>query len=436
MLQDTVLRLGGVTRIQSPLLICNEEHRFMVAEQMRGIDCIPKGILLEPMAKNTAPAVALAALTVAPGDILLVLPADHVIADTEAFQAALSIAAERAGQGELVTFGIVPDSAETGYGYIRAEPQSKPQSSVARVDSFVEKPDLLTAQAYLDNGNYYWNSGMFAFKAAAYLDELGKWRPDILAACEKAVGDIRNDQDFCRIDSAAFAQCPSESIDYAVMERTDKAVVIPLQAGWSDVGSWSALWELSSHDEQGNSVRGDVLAVDTHGSYLHARSRLVATVGVQDMIVVETDDAVLVAHKERVQDVKEIVRQLKENHRGEADNHRKVFRPWGYYDSIAQNHRYQAKRIVVNSGAKLSLQKHHHRAEHWVVVQGTASVTRGEEELTLEVNQSTYIPVGMVHCLENRGAEPLELIEVQTGDYLGEDDIVRLEDRYGRVDKK
>lgn len=432
LLQDTVLRLDGVAEMQAPLLICNEEHRFLVAEQMRGIGCSPRGILLEPVARNTAPAVALAALLADPDDVLLVLPADHVIAETKVFQAAIAVAVEHATRGELVTFGVVPDRAETGYGYIYAERQQNSREA-ARVERFVEKPDAATAQAYIDSGHYYWNSGMFAFRAGVYLTELGRWRPDILAACEQAMGKVTDDLDFGRVDTAAFTACPAESIDYAVMEHTDKAVMVPLQAGWNDVGSWSALWDLASRCEQGNAVSGDVLAVDTHNSYLHAENRLLATVGVSDLIVVETNDAILVAHRDRVQDVKEVVRQLKDSSRTEADSHRKVFRPWGYYDSIAKNHRYQAKRIVVNPGAKLSLQKHRHRAEHWVVVQGTAQVTRGDEQLTLEVNQSTYIPVGMVHSLENRSAEALEIIEVQTGDYLGEDDIIRLEDKYGRV---
>tara|TARA_R110000787_G_scaffold33482_9_gene87709 strand:- start:3214 stop:4632 length:1419 start_codon:yes stop_codon:yes gene_type:complete len=432
LLQDTVLRLDGVADMQAPLLICNEEHRFLVAEQMRGIGCHPRSILLEPVARNTAPAVALAALLADPDDVLLVLPADHVIAETKVFQAAIAVAVEHATRGELVTFGIVPDRAETGYGYICAARQQDSREA-ARVERFVEKPDAATAQAYIDSGQYYWNSGMFAFRAGVYLAELGRWRPDILAACEQAMGAVTDDLDFGRVDTGAFTACPAESIDYAVMEHTDKAVMVPLQAGWNDVGSWSALWDLASRCEQGNAVSGDVLAVDTHNSYLHAENRLLATVGVSDLVVVETNDAILVAHRDRVQDVKEVVRQLKAGDRTEADSHRKVFRPWGYYDSIAKNHRYQAKRIVVNPGAKLSLQKHRHRAEHWVVVQGTALVTRGDEQLTLEVNQSTYIPVGMVHSLENRSAEALEIIEVQTGDYLGEDDIIRLEDKYGRV---
>lgn len=431
LLQDTVLRVADVPGVKAPVVISNEDHRFMVAEQLRAINCLPAQILLEPVARNTAPAVALAALSSAPDDILLVLPADHVIANTAAFHGALTSAADQARAGKLVTFGIVPDRAETGYGYIRALARAE-ASSVIPVEEFVEKPDSDTAQTYLNSGDYYWNSGMFAFQSGAYLQELNRWRPDILAACTRALADLTQDLDFSRVNKEAFAACPAESIDYAVMEHTDNAVVIPLQAGWDDVGSWSALWELGNRDEHGNAVHGDILVDNTRNSYLHAQSRLLATVGVDDLIVVETDDAVLVANRHQVQDVKSIVTQLNTLARSEANSHRKVYRPWGYYDSIAANDGYQVKRIQVNPGARLSVQKHRHRAEHWVVVRGTALVTRGEEQLTLAVNESTYIPVGMVHCLENPGDQPLEIIEVQTGAYLGEDDIIRLDDRYGR----
>lgn len=434
LLQDTVLRLNGMPDIKSPMIVCNEDHRFLVAEQLRAIDCNPENILLEPAARNTAPAVALAALVAQPDDVLLVLPADHVITDIDAFHKALSAAQNLALKGDLVTFGVVPDHAATGYGYIRGRNTGSSGADAMAIEQFVEKPDLRTAQAYVDAGNYYWNSGMFAFRADTYLAELGKWRPDIFQACQEASNKSTADFDFVRVDSVAFAACPSESIDYAVMEATDKGVVIPLQAGWNDVGSWSALLELSAQDNDGNALKGDVIAVNTRNSYIHAQNKLVATLGIEDLIVVDTDDAVLVAHREQVQDVKEIVNLLKQNDRSEADLPRKVSRPWGYYESIAQNHRYQAKRIVVNPGARLSLQKHQHRSEHWVVVQGTALVTRDEEKLVLETNQSTYIPAGMVHCLENTTTEPLEIIEVQTGDYLGEDDIIRLEDNYGRAD--
>jgi mannose-1-phosphate guanylyltransferase / mannose-6-phosphate isomerase len=434
LLQDTVLRLAGVSDMRPPVMVCNEDHRFLVAEQLREIDCVPGNILLEPAARNTAPAVALAALSAQAEDILLILPADHVITDIEAFHTALAAAKGLASEGSLVTFGVVPDHAATGYGYIRGSKANGPGAGAMAIEQFIEKPDLTTAQGYIDEGNYYWNSGMFAFRADTYLAELGKWRPDILLACEEAMKISARDFDFIRVDSEAFTSCSSESIDYAVMEPTDKGVVIPLKAGWSDVGSWSALLDIASHDERGNVVKGDVIAVNTRNSYLHAQSKLVATLGVEDLIVVDTDDAVLVAHRNQVQDVKEIVNLLKENNRSEADQQRKVSRPWGYYESIAQDHRYQVKRIVVNPGARLSLQKHQHRCEHWVVVQGTALVTRDQEKLVLETDQSTYIPAGMIHCLENKTTELLEIIEVQTGDYLGEDDIVRLEDNYGRAD--
>ncbi|MBL4783577.1 MAG: mannose-1-phosphate guanylyltransferase/mannose-6-phosphate isomerase [Porticoccaceae bacterium] len=440
MLQETLGRLQGLSaEALSPLVICNEQHRFMVAEQLRELDVLAKGILLEPVGRNTAPAVALAALAAAPDEILLVLPADHVINDIGAFHSAIELACSEAEKGALVTFGVVPTSAQTGYGYIQAvsDGVSEEGGLVAqRIQQFVEKPDLATAQAYVDSGDYYWNSGMFAFKAGRYLEELARFQPDMLNACRAAFDGARVDMDFTRLDKAAFSACPDDSIDYAVMEKTDNAVVIPLDAGWSDIGSWSALWDISAKDEQGNSCKGDVLAVDTHDSYLHSNGRLLATVGIKDLVVVETDDAILVADKSRVQDVKTVVNQLKAQGRSERESHRKVYRPWGFYDSIAANGRYQAKRIVVNPGARLSLQKHYHRAEHWVVVQGTGLVTRGEEELTLAVNESIYIPIGMKHRLENPGRIPLEIIEVQTGDYLGEDDIVRFDDQYGRAEEK
>ncbi|OUS01190.1 mannose-1-phosphate guanylyltransferase/mannose-6-phosphate isomerase [Gammaproteobacteria bacterium 54_18_T64] len=440
MLQETLGRLQGLSaEALSPLVICNEQHRFMVAEQLRELDVLAKGILLEPVGRNTAPAVALAALAAAPDEILLVLPADHVINDIGAFHSAIELACREAEKGALVTFGVVPTSAQTGYGYIQAASEGVASEGglvAQRIQQFVEKPDLATAQAYVDSGDYYWNSGMFAFKAGRYLEELARFQPDMLNACRAAFDGARVDMDFTRLDKAAFSACPDDSIDYAVMEKTDNAVVIPLDAGWSDIGSWSALWDISAKDEQGNSCKGDVLAVDTHDSYLHSNGRLLATVGIKDLVVVETDDAILVADKSRVQDVKTVVNQLKAQGRSERESHRKVYRPWGFYDSIAANGRYQAKRIVVNPGARLSLQKHYHRAEHWVVVQGTGLVTRGEEELTLAVNESIYIPIGMKHRLENPGRIPLEIIEVQTGDYLGEDDIVRFDDQYGRAEEK
>ena len=456
MLQDTLGRLQGLqAEALSPLMICNEQHRFMVAEQLREINVIAKNILLEPVGRNTAPAVALAALAAAPDDILLVLPADHVIDDIPAFHRAIELACREAEKGALVTFGVVPTSAQTGYGYIQVagaadagintnantntntntntNANTNGGLTAQRIAQFVEKPDLATAQAYVDSGDYYWNSGMFAFKASRYLEELGRYQLDMLNACRAALGAASVDLDFTRIDAELFAACPADSIDYAVMEKTDNAVVIPLAAGWSDIGSWSALWDVSEKDERGNSCKGDVLMVDTHNSYLHTNGRLLATVGVSNLVVVETDDAVLVADKSRVQDVKAVVNQLQARARSEGESHRKVYRPWGMYDSIAMNGRYQAKRIVVKPGARLSLQMHHHRAEHWIVVQGTGLVTRGDEKILLSVNESTYIPIGMAHRLENPGVIPLEIIEVQTGDYLGEDDIVRFDDQYGRV---
>ena len=441
MLQETLGRLQGLhSKALSPLVICNEQHRFMVAEQLREMDVVAKNILLEPVGRNTAPAVALAALAAAPDDILLVLPADHVIENITAFHSAIELACSEAERGALVTFGVVPTAAETGYGYIQAASTGKSDESTGltahSIQQFVEKPDLATAQAYVDSGDYYWNSGMFAFKAGRYLEELERYQPEMLSACRAAFDGASVDLDFTRLDKAAFSACPDDSIDYAVMEKTDSAVVIPLDAGWSDIGSWSALWDISEKDDQGNTCKGDVLAVDTHDSYLHTNGRLLATVGIKDLVVVETDDAVLVADKSRVQDVKTIVNQLQAQGRGERESHRKVYRPWGMYDSIAANGRYQAKRIVVKPGARLSLQKHYHRAEHWVVVQGTGLVTRGDDEVMLSVNESIYIPIGTKHRLENPGVIPLEIIEVQTGDYLGEDDIVRFDDQYGRAEKK
>jgi mannose-1-phosphate guanylyltransferase/mannose-1-phosphate guanylyltransferase/mannose-6-phosphate isomerase len=437
MLQATLGRLQGLgVEALLPLVICNEQHRFMVAEQLREIEVVAQNILLEPVGRNTAPAVALAALAAGPDDILLVLPADHVIENITAFHSAIELARCEAEKGALVTFGVVPTSAQTGYGYIQAANTGSSGLIAQSIKQFVEKPDLATAQAYVASGDYYWNSGMFAFKASRYLEELGRYQPEILSACRAAFDGASVDLDFTRLDKATFSVCPDDSIDYAVMEKTDSAVVIPLDAGWSDIGSWSALWDISEKDEQGNTCKGDVLVVDTHDSYLHTNGRLLATVGIKGLVVVETDDAVLVADKGRVQDVKTVVNQLQAQGRSERESHRKVYRPWGMYDSIAANGRYQTKRIVVNPGARLSLQKHYHRAEHWVVVQGTGLVTRGDEEVILSVNESIYIPIGMKHRLENPGVIPLEIIEVQTGDYLGEDDIVRFDDQYGRAEKK
>ncbi len=432
MLQETVLRLQGIQTVQAPIGICNKDHRFMMAEQLRGIDIAPAAIILEPVGKNTAPAVALAALAAkSEEDILLILPADHVIADIKSFQTAVKQAENMAEQGYLVTFGIVPTDAETGYGYIKAG--EKNSEDAFDVSSFVEKPDLETAKRYVDSGEYFWNSGMFVFKAGRYLEELDRFNPKMLSACRKAYDCAEIDADFVRLDKTVFSQCPADSIDFAVMEKTDKAVVVPLSAQWNDVGSWSALWDVAEKDDQGNALNGDVLTVDTENCFLHSSSRLITTVGLNNLVVVETVDAVMVASIDQVQNVKLIVDTLKKQNRTEADVHRKVYRPWGYYDLVDCGERHHTKRIVVNPGAKLSLQKHHHRAEHWIVVRGTALITKAEEQLLLTENESTYIPLGVVHCLENPGVIPLEMVEVQTGSYLGEDDIVRLDDKYGRV---
>ncbi len=437
MLQETVTRLQGLDALGAPLVVCNEHHRFLVAAQLSAIGVQPSAIVLEPVGRNTAPAVAVAALIACAGGedpTLLVLPADHVITDSAALRAAVLSGTALAEAGSLLTFGIVPDKPETGYGYIRAgQPVGSRQPSAAfEVAQFVEKPDLATAQEYVCSGDYYWNSGMFMFRASTYLAELERFAPEMLVACRQAVAAAVADLDFTRLDAEAFAACPGDSIDYAVMEKTAAAVVIPLDAGWNDVGSWSALWEIGARDGDGNVIKGDVLARDVRNCYLHASSRLVAAVGVEDHVVIETGDAVLVAPKDRVQDVKAIVEQLKRDSRDEALLHRRVNRPWGTYECIDASERYQVKHITVHPGATLSLQMHHHRAEHWVVVKGTARVTRGDETLTLSENQSTYIPLGVTHRLENPGKIPLELIEVQSGSYLGEDDIVRFEDDYGR----
>ena len=433
MLQATIQRLDGLGA-ELPRLICNEQHRFLAAEQLRLLGLEKAGILLEPVGRNTAPAIALAALQAcseAEDPILLILAADHLIKDVEAFQTCIQTALPLAQDGKLVTFGIVPTHAETGYGYI--EQGIDVGIGGFKVSRFVEKPDLVTAQEYLANGSYFWNSGMFMFRASRYLEELETYRPDILAACRAALAGGSQDMHFTRVDEAAFAACPDDSVDYAVMEKTADAVMVPLDAGWSDIGSWTALWDVSDKDQQGNVFKGDVLNQQSRNTYVHADSRLVATVGLDDLVIVETKDAVLVAHKNHVQDVKKIVEQLKSGSRTEHINHREVYRPWGVYDSVDNGHRYQVKRITVKPGAKLSVQMHHHRAEHWIVVSGTARVTNGEKTYLVRENESTYIPIGQIHALENPGVIPLELIEVQSGSYLGEDDIVRFEDKYGRT---
>jgi mannose-1-phosphate guanylyltransferase/mannose-1-phosphate guanylyltransferase/mannose-6-phosphate isomerase len=432
MVQETLLRLIGLKGLKAPIAVCNENHRFMMAEQLLEIGAKPAAIILEPMGKNTAPAVTMAALSAASeDDILLILPADHVIGDLVTFHNAVEQAKILAEQGFMVTFGIVPNQPETGYGYIKRA-TIKHESAFA-VAAFVEKPDAETAKQYVSRGDYYWNSGMFAFKAATFLCELEKFNPEMLNVCRLALNAAKVDLDFVRLDKEVFATCAADSIDYAVMEKTDKAVVIPLDAGWNDVGSWSALWDVTDKDINGNAICGDVLTVDSYNSFIHAENKLVAVIGVKDLVVVETADAVMIASKDRVQEVKQIVDQLKQRGRSEAELHRKASRPWGNYDLVDIGDRHQTKRIIVKPGAKLSLQQHHHRAEHWVVVKGTALVTKGEETLLITENESTYIPLGVIHCLENPGVIPLEIVEVQSGSYLGEDDIIRFDDQYGRI---
>jgi mannose-1-phosphate guanylyltransferase/mannose-6-phosphate isomerase len=436
MLQETALRVADWPELMAPVVVCGNEHRFLVAEQMREIGVAPLGILLEPSGRNTAPAVAAAAHYLAridPQAVMLVLPADHVIDNREAFAAAVARAAAMVEEGALATFGIVPQGPETGYGYIHRGSAVDGSDGCYQVDRFVEKPDRATAQAFLSDGGYYWNSGMFMFRAERYLAELAQFRPEIAAASEASVRLGYSDLDFCRLHEESFAACPSDSIDYAVMEHTAQAVVVPADIGWSDVGSWSALWEVQQHDADGNTQRGDVYLDGVTNSLVRAESRIVAVVGVQDLIVVETPDAVLVVHKDQVQRVKQVVDHLKSKERTEHLHHTRVYRPWGHYEGIDAGDRFQVKRITVKPGEKLSLQMHHHRAEHWVVVSGTARVTCGESIKLLSENESTYIPIGMNHRLENPGKLPLHIIEVQSGSYLGEDDIVRFEDIYQRA---
>ncbi|ELJ8838866.1 mannose-1-phosphate guanylyltransferase/mannose-6-phosphate isomerase [Vibrio parahaemolyticus] len=426
MLQDTIIRLQGINH--SPVsLICNEEHRFLAAEQLRSRNIAHSGIILEPFGRNTAPAVALSALrAIEEGQdpILLVLAADHLIKHDDVFRNTVEAAVSLAESGKLVTFGIVPTKPETGYGYIRSG-NKLPQHEAYSVDAFVEKPNSSVARQYLNDGGYYWNSGMFMFKASRYLEELEKFRPDILAAVKNAYSGSHNDLDFIRLDEEAFKSCPDESIDYAVMEKTNDAVVCPLDAGWSDVGAWSSLWEVSEQDEQYNVIRGDVLVDNSQRCYINSSNRLIAAIGVEDLVIVDTKDALLVAHRDSVQDVKNIVSSLKEKDRIEFQQHREVYRPWGMHDHIAEGERYHVKKVVVKPGQKTAMQLHYHRAEHWVVVSGTALVHRGSEKHIVTENESIYIPVGTEHCFENPGKFPLEIIEVRTGGYLSEDDIVR-----------
>ncbi len=453
LLQATWRRIEGLPGIAAPIVVANEEHRFMVAEQLRQLGVSPAALLLEPVGRNTAPAIAVAALQAMAGGadpLLLVLPSDHVIRDVPAFHAAVQAATAAAGQGALVTFGIVPTGPETGYGYIKAAPPAggpsgpklpakgigpegpPTEGSVRGVERFVEKPDLATAQAYVASGDYFWNSGMFLFRASRFLAELQRFAPDMVSSATAALAGASRDVDFLRLDRAAFEACPADSIDYAVMEKTDAAAVLAINVGWSDVGSWSALWEIADQDPDGNAHHGDVIALGCRNTLAWGGRRLVSLLGLDDVIVVDTDDALLVAARDQVQQVKEIVARLKADRRPEASVHRKVYRPWGSYDGVDSGERFQVKRIVVKPGAALSLQMHHHRAEHWIVVSGSARVTCDDRVFLLGENQSTYIPLGSKHRLENPGKVPLELIEVQSGSYLGEDDIVRFEDVYGR----
>jgi len=441
MLQNTILRLDGLDSISAPLVICNQDHRFMVAEQLRAIGIKPLSIILEPVGRNTAPAIAVGAikaLELFSDPVLLVLPADHVINSVEAFHAAAELGFRYAELLNLITFGIVPDGPETGYGYIKkgrdlnSETGADGKNRASIIERFVEKPDHDTAVGYVESKEYFWNSGMFMFKASQILKELEIHEPDMVRLCRESVSRGEEDLDFFRLESSSFEKSRSESIDYAVMEKTDKGVIIPLNAGWNDLGSWDALWQTGQKDENHNVVRGDVLLSDVKNSYLYAQSRLIAAVGLEDHVVVETKDAVFVAPRDQVQNVKKLVAQLKKGGRGEALFHSKVFRPWGSYETIDIETRFQVKRITVKPGAKLSLQRHFHRAEHWTVVSGTAVVTRGDEEIMLTENESTYIPLGTLHRIVNPGKIPLELIEVQSGSYLGEDDIVRFDDVYGR----
>jgi len=431
--QEAILRLPE--SIENPLIICNEEHRFLAAEQLRKINKEPKNIILEPVGRNTAPAIALAALKSikeSEDAILLVLSADHLIQDMDKFHQAIALATKQAEQNKLVTFGIAPNKIETGYGYIKANISKN--KNYYDIDEFVEKPDYKTAKKYVDSGGYFWNSGMFMFKASVYLSELEKYEPEILSACQKSCQTEFYDLDFIRLNEQEFLKCPSQSIDYAVMEKTKNASMVILDANWSDVGSWTALWDSQVKDNDDNLVVGDVILDKVSDTYVHSTSnRLVSVIGLSNLIVVDTQDAVLVTNKEHAQDVKNIVEKIKKSGRLESDQHRKIFRPWGYYDSIDRGEGFQVKRILVNPGQKLSLQKHNHRSEHWVVVKGKAQVTCGEKTFQLIENQSTYISLGKVHRLENIEDTPLEIIEIQTGSYLGEDDIIRIDDDYERA---
>jgi mannose-1-phosphate guanylyltransferase / mannose-6-phosphate isomerase len=433
MLQETILRLNGLDNLANPIIVCNADHRFLVAEQCQQIDIVNPTILLEPIGRNTAPAIAAAALKSIKDTneaVLLVLSADHVIQDIEAFHKAINIANKKAQDGKLVTFGIIPTDANTGYGYIKLSKEDV--DSAYNVEKFVEKPNFKTAELYLEQGNYLWNSGMFMFKAGILIDELTTHSPEIVTSVNDAVNNAAQDLDFVRLDKQAFESSPSDSIDYALMEKSDNVVVVPLDAGWNDIGSWSALHDIGTKDSNGNVIQGDVFTEETTNTYINANYHMVATIGVQDLVIVDTSNATLIATKDKAQEVKKIIEQLQQQDREEQSCHRKIYRPWGWYDSIEVGLHFQVKRLYVNPGAKLSLQMHHKRAEHWVVVSGIATAINGEEVLTLKEGEATYIPLGVTHSLENRTSELLEIIEVQSGTYLGEDDIVRFEDIYGR----
>jgi mannose-1-phosphate guanylyltransferase / mannose-6-phosphate isomerase len=435
LLQQTVRRVADGQGFSAPLLVANEEHRFIIAEQLREIAVAPRALLLEPVGRNTAPAACIAALTLSetePDPLMLVMPSDHTVGDVAAFEAAIERAVVAARAGALVSFGIAPERAETGYGYIRRGGPLEGAEGVFAVAEFVEKPGPEQARAFVASGEHSWNSGIFLFPANVYLDEMERLRPDMVAACRKALATAQRDNDFIRLGREEFSGCASDSIDYAVMEHTRRAAIVPVSMGWSDVGSWDALWEMGAKDQSGNSIEGNVVAEDTRNCYLRSEAGLVAAIGIEDLVVVATADAVMVAPRNRTQDVKRLVARLVEDRREEADALPTVHRPWGSFTSIHNGHRVQVKHIIVKPGGKLSLQMHHHRAEHWVVVQGTAKIRRGDEEMMLSEDQSTYIPIGTAHRLENPGKIPLHLIEVQSGSYLGEDDIIRLEDSYGR----
>jgi len=436
LLQETALRVRDPEFFEPPLILCNDEHRFIIAEQLRAKNITPLAIALEPVARNTAPAITAAALIISeldPDGIMLVLPSDHVIRDLPAFRSAVNTACAAARNGKLTTFGIVPEHPEAGFGYIRRGDEVEGLPGAYDVAEFVEKPNAERARMFLESGDYAWNSGMFVFPVRALLDQMAQFQPEMLAACRDSVERAARDLTFTRLEETSFATAPSISIDHALMEKTQAAAVVTCEIGWSDVGSWAALWELGDQDEQGNVKLGDVILHDVENSYIRSEGRLISAVGVRDLVIVETSDAILVAPRDRAQEVKAIVDELDRTERSESELHPRVYRPWGTYEGVAHGERFQVKQISVKPGGKLSLQMHHHRAEHWIVVEGTAQVTNGDQEITLTENQSTYIPIGVTHRLENRGETDLTLIEVQSGSYLGEDDIVRFEDIYGRT---